>query len=952
MSKKRLNEIAREIGVSSKEVVAKAQELGFDVKSHASSVDDASAKRLAESFGAKQPVQANSVEAVTRVAEAPKVETAKVETAKVEKVATSEPVSKEVPKVTGTQTTAHRPQSRNFKAEREARAKEQAAKRAQGQQGKAGQQAKNGQERRDNRQQGQGRPNNDRNERNDPREPSRDKRTEDRKENRFADRREGRDNRRQDNRSGQQNGFGRKEEVKKVETPKIDFKARAAALKAEQNADFARTSEERFRQAQEAKKQPKKQPKKPKEVKFEEPVVESKPFVKPTPVATVSEQVAETTVDTRPKKHARPNKKRDFIGDAEDGPRKQQRNRNSQNQVRNQRTSNWNNNKKNKKGKTNQPIKPVTERKFHELPTEFEYTAGMTVAEIAKRIKREPAEIVKKLFLMGVMATQNQSLDGDTIELLMLNYGIEAKEKVEVDNADIERFFVEEGYLNEDAMTERPPVVTIMGHVDHGKTTLLDTLRNSRVATGEAGGITQHIGAYQIEEAGKKITFLDTPGHAAFTSMRARGASVTDLTILVVAADDGVMPQTIEAINHSKAANVPIIVAINKIDKPGANPERVIGELAEHGVISTAWGGESEFVEISAKFNQNIDELLETVLLAAEIQELKADTTVRAIGTVIEAHLDKGKGAVATLLVQQGTLNVQDPIVAGNTFGRVRAMTNDLGRRVKVAGPSTPVSITGLNEAPMAGDHFAVYEDEKSARAAGEERAKRALLKQRQATQRVSLENLFDTLKAGEVKSVNVIIKADVQGSVEALASSLQKIEVEGVKVNIVHSAVGAINESDVTLAAASNALIIGFNVRPTAEARSQAETDDVEVRLHSIIYKVIEEMEDAMKGMLDPEYEEKIIGEAIVRETFKVSKVGTIGGFMVIRGKVTRDSSVRVIRDGVVVFDGQLASLKHYKDDVKEVGNAQEGGLMIENYNDLRVDDTIEAYIMEEIKK
>ena len=952
MSKKRLNEIAREIGVSSKEVVAKAQELGFDVKSHASSVDDASAKRLAESFGAKQPVQANSVEAVTRVAEAPKVETAKVETAKVEKVATSEPVSKEVPKVTATQTTAHRPQSRNFKAEREARAKEQAAKRAQGQQGKAGQQAKNGQERRDNRQQGQGRPNNDRNERNDPREPRRDKRTEDRKENRFADRREGRDNRRQDNRSGQQNGFGRKEEVKKVETPKIDFKARAAALKAEQNADFARTSEERFRQAQEAKKQPKKQPKKPKEVKFEEPVVESKPFVKPTPVATVSEQVAETTVDTRPKKHARPNKKRDFIGDAEDGPRKQQRNRNSQNQVRNQRTSNWNNNKKNKKGKTNQPIKPVTERKFHELPTEFEYTAGMTVAEIAKRIKREPAEIVKKLFLMGVMATQNQSLDGDTIELLMLNYGIEAKEKVEVDNADIERFFVEEGYLNEDAMTERPPVVTIMGHVDHGKTTLLDTLRNSRVATGEAGGITQHIGAYQIEEAGKKITFLDTPGHAAFTSMRARGASVTDLTILVVAADDGVMPQTIEAINHSKAANVPIIVAINKIDKPGANPERVIGELAEHGVISTAWGGESEFVEISAKFNQNIDELLETVLLVAEIQELKADTTVRAIGTVIEAHLDKGKGAVATLLVQQGTLNVQDPIVAGNTFGRVRAMTNDLGRRVKVAGPSTPVSITGLNEAPMAGDHFAVYEDEKSARAAGEERAKRALLKQRQATQRVSLENLFDTLKAGEVKSVNVIIKADVQGSVEALASSLQKIEVEGVKVNIVHSAVGAINESDVTLAAASNALIIGFNVRPTAEARSQAETDDVEVRLHSIIYKVIEEMEDAMKGMLDPEYEEKIIGEAIVRGTFKVSKVGTIGGFMVIRGKVTRDSSVRVIRDGVVVFDGQLASLKHYKDDVKEVGNAQEGGLMIENYNDLRVDDTIEAYIMEEIKK
>ncbi|MDW8681880.1 translation initiation factor IF-2 [Streptococcus suis] len=925
MSKKRLNEIARELGVSSKEVVAKAQELGFEVKSHASSVDEASAKRLADSFTKKAEVQ-KPVEKVQSV-EKPTESKAPV-------VKEEVPANKEEPKAVAP-AAPHRPQSRNFKAEREARAKEQAAKRAQGKGG----QGKQNQDRRNNRQQGQGRPTNERNDRRDNR---REQGSDKRKDNRFGDRRENRDSRRQDNRPAQSARFEQKE-VAKPAAPKIDFKARAAALKAEQNAEYARTSEERFRQAQEAKKQPKK----PKEIKFEEPIVETKPFVKPeaTPIETAN-------ADTRRKKQARPDKKRDFNSDEEDGPRKQQRNRNSQNQVRNQRNSNWNNNKKNKKGKNNQPVKPVTERKFHELPTEFEYTAGMTVAEIAKRIKREPAEIVKKLFMMGVMATQNQSLDGDTIELLMVDYGIEAKEKVEVDTADIERFFVEEGYLNEEEMVERPPVVTIMGHVDHGKTTLLDTLRNSRVATGEAGGITQHIGAYQIEENGKKITFLDTPGHAAFTSMRARGASVTDLTILVVAADDGVMPQTIEAINHSKAANVPIIVAINKIDKPGANPERVIGELAEHGVISTAWGGESEFVEISAKFNQNIDELLETVLLVAEIQELKADPTVRAIGTVIEAHLDKGKGAVATLLVQQGTLNVQDPIVVGNTFGRVRAMTNDLGRRVKVAGPSTPISITGLNEAPMAGDHFAVYEDEKSARAAGEERAKRALLKQRQATQRVSLENLFDTLKAGEVKSVNVIIKADVQGSVEALASSLQKIEVEGVRVNIVHSAVGAINESDITLAEASNALVIGFNVRPTAEARNQAEADDVEVRLHSIIYKVIEEMEDAMKGMLDPEYEEKIIGEAIIRETFKVSKVGTIGGFMVVRGKVTRDSSVRVIRDGVVIFDGKLASLKRYKDDVKEVGNAQEGGLMIENYNDIRVDDTIEAYIMEEIKK
>lgn len=936
MSKKRLNEIARELGVSSKEVVSKAQELGFDVKSHASSVDEAGAKRITDSFSAKKPEAPKPAPVqAEKVVEKPKVAEQKVETPKDERPVEAKTVSQEVSKPAPP---VHRPQSRNFKAEREARAKEQAAKRAQGGQGKG---------RRDNRQSGQAGQGNNRNDRRDFRG---NQGGNDRKENRFGDRRDNRDNRRQDNRGG--NGSfnrsdRRQEEVVRPAAPKIDFKARAAALKAEQNAEYAKTSEERFLQAKAAKDQPKK----PKEIKFEEPVVQTKPIAETKP-ASVPTAVAESTVDTRRKKQARPDKNRDFNSDDEDGPRKQQRNRNSQNQVRNQRTSNWNNNKKNKKGKNNQTAKPVTERKFHELPTEFEYTAGMTVAEIAKRIKREPAEIVKKLFMMGVMATQNQSLDGDTIELLMVDYGIEAKEKVEVDNADIERFFVEEGYLNEEEMVERPPVVTIMGHVDHGKTTLLDTLRNSRVATGEAGGITQHIGAYQIEEAGKKITFLDTPGHAAFTSMRARGASVTDLTILVVAADDGVMPQTIEAINHSKAANVPIIVAINKIDKPGANPERVIGELAEHGVISTAWGGESEFVEISAKFNQNIDELLETVLLVAEIQELKADPTVRAIGTVIEAHLDKGKGAVATLLVQQGTLNVQDPIVVGNTFGRVRAMTNDLGRRVKVAGPSTPVSITGLNEAPMAGDHFAVYEDEKSARAAGEERAKRALLKQRQATQRVSLENLFDTLKAGEVKSVNVIIKADVQGSVEALASSLQKIEVEGVRVNIVHSAVGAINESDVTLAAASNALIVGFNVRPTAEARQQAETDDVEVRLHSIIYKVIEEMEDAMKGMLDPEYEEKIIGEAVIRETFKVSKVGTIGGFMVIRGKVTRDSSVRVIRDGVVVFDGKLSSLKHYKDDVKEVGNAQEGGLMIENFNDIKVDDTIEAYIMEEIKK
>ncbi|MCO4638082.1 translation initiation factor IF-2 [Streptococcus infantarius subsp. infantarius] len=884
MSKKRLYEIAKELGKSSKEVVEYAQELGLDVKSHSSSVDESDAKRIAAKFSENAKPAAAKVK-VEKAAEKPVAEAPKAAPAK--------------------------PQSRNFKAEREARAKAEAEKRAKG-----GDKKRNNNQGRDNRS------NRDRQE-----NAQNNRKQRDRNSQNHNRRDQQRDNRQRDQRNDRN----------QAAKPRIDFKARAAALKAEQNAEYSRQSENRIHEKEATKRKAK-----------------AAKTAAPAPKHVVAEQAA-PAVDKHRKKQAHPEKSRDYERDNEDGPRKNRKNWNNHNQVRNQKNSNWNNNKKNKKGKhnnRNNAPKPVTERKFHELPKEFEYTEGMTVAEIAKRIKREPAEIVKKLFLMGVMATQNQSLDSDIIELLMVDYGIEAHKKVEVDEADIERFFADEGYLNPDEMVERAPVVTIMGHVDHGKTTLLDTLRNSRVATGEAGGITQHIGAYQIVENGKKITFLDTPGHAAFTSMRARGASITDITILIVAADDGVMPQTVEAINHSKAAGVPIIVAINKIDKPGANPERVIGELAEHGIISTAWGGDCEFVEISAKFGKNIDELLETVLLVAEMEELKADPTVRAIGTVIEARLDKGKGPVATLLVQQGTLHVQDPIVVGNTFGRVRAMVNDLGRRVKVAEPSTPVSITGLNDVPMAGDHFAVYEDEKAARAAGEERAKRALMKQRQVTQRVSLENLFDTLKAGEVKTVNVIIKADVQGSVEALAASLLKIDVEGAKVSVVHSAVGAINESDVTLAEASKAFIIGFNVRPTPQARQQAETDEVEIRLHSIIYKVIEEVEDAMKGMLDPEYKEKIIGEAIIRETFKVSKVGTIGGFMVTSGKITRDANARVIRDGVVIFDGKLASLKHFKDDVKEIGNGQEGGLRIENYNDIKVDDVIEAYVMEEIKR
>lgn len=626
-------------------------------------------------------------------------------------------------------------------------------------------------------------------------------------------------------------------------------------------------------------------------------------------------------------------------------------NRNNRNNFNNQNRNRFN--KKGKKGKHQQEsAKPaVPARKFRELPDVLEYTEGMNVADIAKKIHREPAEIIKKLFMMGVMVNQNQALDKDTIELLAVDYGMEPQEKVQVDIADIDKFFEPEAVVEEN-LTTRPPVVTIMGHVDHGKTTLLDTLRHSRVTSGEAGGITQHIGAYQLDIDGKPITFLDTPGHAAFTSMRARGASITDITILVVAADDGVMPQTIEAINHAKAAKVPIIVAVNKIDKPGANPDHVKQELSEHELIPEEWGGDTIFVNISAKFNQNIDELLENILLIAEVEDLKADPTQKAIGTVIEARLDKGKGPVATLLVQQGTLHVGDPIVVGNTYGRVRVMTNDMGRRDKEAGPATPVEITGLNDVPQAGDRFVVFEDEKTARQAGEERAKRALLEQRSASSRVTLDNLFESLKEGELKEVNIIVKADVQGSAEAVSASLQKIDVEGVRVKIVHAAVGAINESDVTLAAASNAIIIGFNVRPTPQAKQQAEQEEVDIRLHRIIYKALEEIETAMKGLLDPEFEEKITGQMTVRELYKVSKVGTIAGCYVTEGFICRDSGVRVIRDGIVIYEGKLASLKRFKDDVKEVKLGFECGAMIENFNDLRVDDAIEGFIMEEIKQ
>jgi len=679
----------------------------------------------------------------------------------------------------------------------------------------------------------------------------------------------------------------------------------------------------------------------------------NRPSFKKEPARTEARSNQQGQVE-RPRNNQKQNNNNDRFESPKNNRNNDRRNQQRYNDFNNDGFSKKNRNQKGKKGnrREEQKAKPaVPARKFHELPEVLVYTDGMTVAELAKKIKREPAEIIKKLFLLGVMATLNQGLSKDAIELLAADYGMDAEEKIEKDISDLDVYF-EEAAAESAESTVRPPVVTIMGHVDHGKTTLLDQLRNSSVVEGEAGGITQHIGAYQIKIDGKPITFLDTPGHAAFTTMRARGADITDITVIVVAADDGVMPQTIEAINHAKAADVPIIVAVNKIDKPAANPGRVMQELSDLGLVPEAWGGDTIFVEISAKFNQNIEELLEMILLVAEVQELKANPNRLALGTVIEARLDKSKGPIATLLVQEGTLKVGDPIVVGNTFGRVRVMVNDQGRRVKTALPATPVEITGLNASPQAGDRFVVFEDEKTARAAGEERAKRALIEQRNASSRITLDNLFSTLKEGELKEVNVIIKADVQGSVEALASSLQKIEVEGVRVKIIHTAVGAINESDITLATASNAIIIGFNVRPTPQAKIQAESDQVDIRLHRIIYNVIDEIETAMKGMLDPEFEEKITGQAIVRETYTVSKLGTIAGSYVLEGVVKRSSSVRLIRDNIVIYEGELASLKRFKDDAKEVKLGFECGIMIDGYNDIKVDDIIEAYEMVEIKR
>ncbi len=587
--------------------------------------------------------------------------------------------------------------------------------------------------------------------------------------------------------------------------------------------------------------------------------------------------------------------------------------------------------------------------KQNETPSKITHEGTLTVAELAKKLNKEPSEIIKKLMMLGVMATINQELDADAIEMVAADYNVEVEIQEVFEISDFERYEIED---KESDLKPRPAVVTIMGHVDHGKTTLLDAIRETKVTETEAGGITQHIGAYQVEENGQKITFLDTPGHAAFTTMRARGAKITDITVLVVAADDGVMPQTIEAINHAKAADVPIIVAVNKIDKETANPERVMQQLTEHGLVPEDWGGDTIFVPLSALKKEGIDDLLEMILLVAEMEELKANPTRFATGTVIEAELDKGRGAVATLLVQNGTLKIQDPIVVGNTYGRVRAMVNDRGKRVKEAGPSTPVEITGLQEVPQAGDPFMVFKDEKTARQVGEARAEKQKAAERQESSKVSLDELFEQFKGEETKELNLIVKADVQGTAEALVSALQKIDVEGTKINIIHSGVGAISESDIILASASNAIIIGFNVRPDNNAKKTAETEKVDIRLHRIIYDAIDEIESALKGMLDPEYEEKVIGQAEVRQTFKVSKLGTIAGCHVTDGKVTRDAGIRIIRDGIVIHEGKVDTLKRYKDDVREVQAGYECGITLEKFNDIKEGDIFEAFIMQEIER
>lgn len=865
MAKKRIYEIAKEVGVDNKVVVQKAKDLGLDVKNHMSSVDDSQVAKLKNSFQNSAPAAKSSN----------KKNKIKISVSSIRK---------------------------------------------------------------------------------------NEKKQEDNNSSKNSKRR---NNKRRSNNHGHENKNDRRNNTGKPKAAALlqQFKQKQRAEEGQLNREAQKARKEYHEQLRHPKQeQPVKDNKKTsnhKDNKKKAEPVEKKvigpKILKPSPARLKKQQpeatkeLVQVTIPEAPKEEKRGNNRGRNMGKSGRKGKNQFGNGRSDHSDRSERKR-----RKNKKRQQEQkPKKTLTKRKERPLPETLVYEEGMNAQDIGKLIHREPAEIVKKLFMLGVMTNQNQSLDKDTIELLAAEYGINAEQKVHEDISDIDNIYdkrMEESKESKNQV-KRPPVVTIMGHVDHGKTTLLDRLRHTHVSAHEAGGITQKIGAYQVRLDDRLITFLDTPGHAAFSNMRARGAEITDIVVLVVAADDGVMPQTVEAIDHAKSANVPIIVAINKMDKPGANPQHVTEELMKYNLIPEDYGGDTIFVNISAKTGQNVDDLLQMILLQSDVMELKANPTEMAIGTVIEARLSRGRGPVADVLIQQGTLNVGDPIVVGNTFGRVRTMTNDRGRQVKKATPSEPVEITGLNDVPESADKLVEFKDEKTARSVGEARAQQALQKSRENVQHVTLDNLFDTMKKENMKEVDIVLKADVQGSVEALQQSLEKIEVEGVRVNIIHSGVGAINESDVTLAGASNAFIIGFNVRPTATAKSQAETDGVDIRLYSIIYKAIDDVTAAMKGMLEPTYEEKVIGNLTVRETWKVSKVGTIAGSFVDKGLVKNDSKIRVIRDGIVKYDGEIASLKRFKDDVKEVKQGNDCGLTIKDYNDIKVGDEFEVYEMQQVE-
>ena len=875
MAKKRIYEVAKEVGVDNKVVVQKAKDLGFDVKNHMSSIDDSQVAKLKSSFQNSAPAEKKAEKSAT--------ENNKIKIS-----------------VSSIRKNEKKPEENNT--------------------------PKKSNRRRNNKR-------------------------------RSSDR--ARDNKDRDAKSN----TGRPKAAALLQ----QFKQKQRAEEGQLNREAQKAKKEyhehlKHPKKEQSEKDNKKTVKESNNKKVEQQVekkVIGPKILKPSPARLKKNQPADNkekvttprvTIPEAPKEEKRGNGRGRNMGKPGRKGKNQFVNGHSERSDRSERKR-----RKNKKRQQEQqkPRKQITKRKERPLPDILVYEEGMNAQDIGKLIHREPAEIVKKLFMLGVMTNQNQSLDKDTIELLAAEYGIDAKQKVHEDISDIDTLYDKrmEASKKSKNQIKRPPVVTIMGHVAHGKTTLLDRLRHTHVSAHEAGGITQRIGAYQVRLDDRLITFLDTPGHAAFSNMRARGAEITDIVVLVVAADDGVMPQTVEAIDHAKSANVPIIVAINKMDKPGANPQHVTEELMKYNLIPEDYGGDTIFVNISAKTGQNVDDLLQMILLQADVMELKANPDEMAIGTVIEARLSRGRGPVADVLIQQGTLNIGDPIVVGDTFGRVRTMTNDRGRQVKKATPSEPVEITGLNDVPESADKLVEFKDEKTARSVGEARAQQSLQKSRENVQHVTLDNLFDTMKKENMKEVDIVLKADVQGSVEALQQSLEKIEVEGVRVNIIHSGVGAINESDVTLAGASNAFIIGFNVRPTATAKSQAETDGVDIRLYSIIYKAIDDVTAAMKGMLEPTYEEKVIGNLTVRETWKVSKVGTIAGSFVDKGIVKNDSKIRVIRDGIVKYDGEIASLKRFKDDVKEVKQGNDCGLTIKDYNDIKVGDEFEVYEMQQVE-